>query len=204
MNTPPHSGTFLAQADNDILSAAVLQHYDQWVHSLYHGVQAIEKYLKAKFIAFHEKRGENGYEVYNQNKNFLKTHNIIKLWNKIESLEPSYKSFPWKQELPMLSEFDQLTRYPYVEQKVHNGMCSSDLELCLLVSLQVRPNTVIQQDNYPLARALRGYLMENPTDVKPTPAAQILKDYFPDANALVWWPNKPPGATLVRRMPYIR
>jgi HEPN domain-containing protein len=204
MNNAPHSGSFLGKADTDILSAVVLQHYDQWIHSLYHGVQAIEKYLKAKFIALHESKGKNGYEVYKQNERLLKTHNVLKLWNRVESLEPSYQSFPWKDELSMLSEFDQVTRYPYVEQKVGSGLCSSDLELCLLVALQVRPNTVIQQDNYPLAMALRGYQIEEPTDVKPTPAAQILKDYFPDANALIWWPNKPPGAALVRRLPYIR
>ncbi len=204
MDSPPHSGNFLSKADLDILSAVVLEHYDQWTYSLYHGVQAIEKYLKAKFIALHENKGEKGYEVYKKNEKFLKTHNIVKLWNRVELLEPSYQSFPWKEELSMLSEFDQVTRYPYVEQKVCNGMCSSDLELCLLVALQVRPNTVFQRDNYPLAMALRGYRIEDPTDIKPTPAAQILKEYFPDANALVWWPDKPPGTTLIRRLPYIR
>lgn len=204
MNDYPHSGSFLSKSDSDILSAVVLQHHDQWIHSLYHGVQSIEKYLKAKFIALHENQGENGYEVYKKNEKFLKTHNIVKLWDKVELLEPSYQNFPWKEELSMLSEFDQATRYPYVEQKACNGMCSSDLELCLLVALQVRPNTVFRKDNYPLAMALRGYRIEDPADVKPTPAAQILKEYFPDADALVWWTDKSPGAALVRRLPYIR
>jgi hypothetical protein len=204
MTDAPQSGTFLGAADEDVLSAAVLNHHGQWVHSLYHGVQSIEKYLKARFFTLHEAAGRRGYAAYNQHEQMLRTHNIPKLYAAIKNIDKTGLDFPWESELPALSEFDQATRYPYVERKVRNGMCSSDIELCYLFALHVRPAAVSANDNYPLAMAIRGYRLDSPADPSPTKAAVLLKEYFPDADSLIWWPDKPPGAPLVRRRPYIR
>lgn len=204
MSTPPQSGSFLGHADDDLLSAAVLHHHDRWVHALYFGVQAMEKYLKAQYLTIHEAFGIGGYEAYTQNKPLLHTHDLGKLHRAIIALDPSVVPFPWEDELQHLSELNMATRYPYVIRREGAGMCGSDIELCYLLALHIRPAIVCPQDNYPLAMALRGFRLDEPSSPSPNEPAKLLKELFPDAESLIHWPDRPAGATLVRHLPYMR
>lgn len=82
----PQSGNFLGAADRDILSAALLYDHGRahFPHAIYHGVQAVEKYLKARFLWVHEQGGTPGTVAFYQNEQLLRTHNLSKLYDAVE------------------------------------------------------------------------------------------------------------------------
>lgn len=152
----PRWGSLLYHADYDFISFGVLFSNFLIVEAFYHSTQAIEKYLKVLALTIYdpdEKRTEDEW------KKFLKGfgHYLERLGKYCSNQYPFYKQKDLTNNLKRFSEFDQATRYPWVERNLGNGFSGSDAGIVFELVKQLRNDIPIQTDDYPLGILLRGY-----------------------------------------------
>jgi HEPN domain-containing protein len=120
---PPLWGNFIAHADEDLLAFGLLIRGRLHGLAFYHGVQAIEKYFKALVLSILDPAGTK--ETPSTQK-WLKTHDLEKLANKCKDAFPFYGESGVLHNLKRFTEFDQASRYPWVEQVLGNGFSSDE------------------------------------------------------------------------------
>ena len=155
MNThPPLWGNFIFYADHDLLSFAVLYQNGLMVPAMYHGTQAIEKYLKALVLSILDPDGRTETPSNNQ---WLKTHNLVELAERCSTHNPYYTSPEVVNNLQRFTEYDQAARYPWVNRKHGNGFSSAEIPILEDIIFHLRNDIPIQRDDYPLGIFVRGY-----------------------------------------------
>jgi len=157
---PPIWGNFIYYADYDVLAFALLFQGGLHVASYYHATQAIEKYLKALALSVVDPPGRT--HPYPQNKRWLQDHNLVRIAKRCADSFPYYGLAPVQTVLRKFSEFDQTTRYPWVEQNEANGFTSADIPMMCDLLLHLRNDIPITVDDYPLGIFIRGYHHNHP------------------------------------------
>lgn len=150
----PLWGNFVAYADVDLLAFGLLVHSGLMVPGFYHGVQAIEKYLKALVLSTLDSEGT---QETPQTRKWLLTHDLEKLATKCSNTHDFYSKSNATSDLRRLTEFDQATRYPWVNRSLGNGFTSEDILVIAGLCKQLRNDLPIVMDNYKLGMEARGY-----------------------------------------------
>ncbi len=148
-------GNFVKSADTDLLALGVLQISEQQTLAIYHGVQALEKYLKALKMSILDPSGS--FATADTEKKWIKTHSLSKLAQKCQPQFPFYIDPIVLKNFKKYSEFDQATRYPWVLTELTNGNSTDDLRLILDYIKQARQDIPITKDDYPLGLSIRGH-----------------------------------------------
>ena len=152
-NRPPLWGNFVAHADEDLLAFGLLMQDNLHSLAFYHSTQAIEKYLKSLALSIIDPLGS----VETPSTQPITTHNLENLANKCKGSYPYYGQSNVQAHLKRFTEFDQLSRYPWVSQKLGNGFSSDDIAVIYDICKNLRQNLPIVKDNYKLGMELRGY-----------------------------------------------
>jgi HEPN domain-containing protein len=187
---PPLWGNFVGHADQDFLAFGLLNAGGMFVLAAYHGTQAIEKYLKALALSIVDLPGTTATPVTEP---WIKTHNLEKLARRCGTKYPFYVQQNTLDLLKRFAEFDQLARYPWVEQNHGNGFTTADIPIFGDLILQLRKDIPISKDNYSLGIEVRGHYHNAekspvPTwDVYPHHAVEALRSLFPNINDFVRW-----------------
>jgi HEPN domain-containing protein len=151
---PPLWGNFIAYADDDLLAFGVLIHGGLYVPAYYHGVQAIEKYLKALVLSILDPSGTIQTPITQP---WLRTHNLEKLAIQCKDTHTYYTQSDAIANLRRLTEFDQGTRYPWADQILGNGFSGEDVQIISDMCKRLRNDLPIQRDDYKLGIEVRGY-----------------------------------------------
>ena len=106
---PPLWGEFIAHADEDLLAFGLLIRGGLHTLAFYHGVQAIEKYLKALVLSILDPAGTKETPSTQQ---WLRTHDLEKLANKCKDAFPFYGESGVLDNLKRFTEFDQADPLP--------------------------------------------------------------------------------------------
>jgi len=158
---PPRWGNLVFHADHDFIAFGVLFVNGLFVESFYHGVQSIEKYLKALALTIYDpSEVKTNEEWVSWLRNF--SHDLEKLGNYCGQTYPYYIQKQTNSTLKRLSEFDQATRYPWVERSLGNGFSGADLPIFFAIIKNLRNNLPIKEDDYPLGIAVRGHHQFHP------------------------------------------
>ena len=180
---PPLWGEFIAHADEDLLAFGLLIRGELHTLAFYHGVQAIEKYLKTPLT-----------------QQWLRTHDLEKLANKCKDAFPFYGESGVLDNLKRFTEFDQATRYPWVERGLGNGFCSDDISIIGDLCKQLRCDLPITRDDYKLGMEVRGYFhgdrsrRDQSWEHYSHEAVAALRSVLPSLNEFVrGWDNSMPG-----------
>ncbi len=152
----PRWGSLLYHADYDFISCGVLFLNFLMVEGFYHSTQAIEKYLKVLAITIYDSNEKKSKDEWNK---FLKkfSHNLKELGDYCSQKYPFYKQKDIINYLKRFSEFDQATRYPWIERNLGNGFSGDDVNVVFKLVKQLRNDIPIQTDDYPLGILIRGY-----------------------------------------------
>jgi HEPN domain-containing protein len=151
---PPLWGNFIAYADQDLLAFGLLIQGGLLVPACYHGVQAIEKYLKALVLSILDPTGTTETPITRPT---LKNHGLQTLAKQCNETDTYYNQSDVIANLKRFEEFDQATRYPWVDQKLGNGFSSEDVQIISEMCKQLRTRLPIALDNYKLGIEVRGY-----------------------------------------------
>jgi hypothetical protein len=151
---PPLWGNFIFYADNDLLAFGLLVRGGQLPLGLYHGVQAIEKYLKALVLSIIDPCGN---QETPQTQQWIRTHDLEKLAKCCMQKFPHYSDPAVIANLKRFGEFDQATRYPWVNRSLGNGFSPEDIPVIGNMCRQLRNDLPIILDDYPLGMVERGY-----------------------------------------------
>jgi hypothetical protein len=185
-----HWGSFLAHADEDLLSFAWLFTGGLHVHSYYHGGQAIEKYLKALALSLSDPDGKKQMAV---NASWLRTHDLKKMAQRCAKQFPYYGTSDTTKKLALFTEFDQATRYPWVSRTHGNGFNSADVPAMWDLIRHLRTDIPIKTDDYLLGMVVRGHHQGRPDTVSQginrryaLPKAAV-EGMFPDVSSIVRW-----------------
>ena len=186
---PPLWGNFIHHADEDFLAFGQLARGGLIIQALYHGVQAIEKYLKALAISVID---PNGISITPLTSPWLKTHNLCKLAKECGKKHSFYLEVENLKLFERLMEFDQATRYPWVERVHGNGFTSEDIGVIGNLIKMLRNDIPITIDDYKLGMEVRGHYHKHKT---PDPTwrfyshepVESLRSIFPDINGFVRW-----------------
>jgi len=156
MSNPPRIGNLIGYADEDVISTAILFQKGALEHAYYHAVQALEKYLKVLAICIFDKNFEKSDDDWVK---FLKkySHNLSKLGGYCSHDHPFFAQKDTIVELEKYSEYDQATRYPWVEMNKSNGFSSEEIKTFFKLLKELRNNIPINVDNYALGIMVRGY-----------------------------------------------
>jgi hypothetical protein len=186
---PPLWGNFVGYADWDLLSFGWLYDGALRVAAYYHATQAIEKYLKALTLSILD---PNGVTETPLNKRWMRTHKLEALVMRCASHYPFYSQPEIQARLKRFSEFDQLARYPWTEQKLGNGFTSTDVPLLCDLIRQLRTDLPIKVDDYILGMLLRGHHHGRPEskaklgwDDELARCVAALRRVFPNVDAIV-------------------
>lgn len=150
----PLWGNFIAHADEDLLAFGLLVRGGLVPLGFYHGVQAIEKYLKALVLSVIDPAGTDATP---QTQNWLVTHKLEKLAARCQPNFPYYCEPGLTANLKRFAEFDQATRYPWTPQNLGNGFCTEDIPVIGDLCKRLRNDLPINVDNYTLGMEVRGY-----------------------------------------------
>lgn len=191
----PIWGNFVAYADDDLLAFAWLLHGGLFVKSYYHAIQALEKYLKG--LALSIEIPISSTHPYPTHKRWLGDHNLARLARRCSKRFPYYCTPEVQATLERFSEFDQATRYPWVEQKLGNGFTSADVPIMVGLMHHLRNNIPIVRDDYPLGMLVRGYHHLHPEHpVNPNwarmhaRAVAAARAIWPNLDKMVRWPER--------------
>jgi len=188
---PPRWGNLVYHADNDFLAFGILIDAGLFVEGFYHGVQSIEKYLKAVALSIYDPTESKSNEEWVK---WLKefSHKVENLGNYCGFKYPYFIESQINISLKRFSEFDQATRYPWVERTLGNGFSGADIPIFFDIIKNARNSLPILIDDYPLGIYVRGHHYENVNLVVKGPVADILKisvkkikRIFPDLDKLV-------------------
>jgi HEPN domain-containing protein len=186
---PPKWGNLVYHADYDFIAFGVLLYSFVFEPAYFHGAQAIEKYLKALALTIFDPSESKTEDEWRK---FLKkfSHNLAKLGNYCCNQYPYLKDEKTISALTRFSEFNSITRYPWVESKLNPLGTSEDIPIFDLIK-NLRNSLPIIYDDYPLGIYVRGYFYYN-IDHKIDPAnhpiireIEKLRIIFPELNSLV-------------------
>ena len=184
-NHPPLWGNFVAYADEDFLAFGLLMQDNLCSLAFYHSIQAIEKYLKSLALSIIDPLGSIETPLTQP---WIKTHKLQCLANKCSQSHSYYGQSNTQNHLKRFSEFDQLSRYPWVSQKLGNGFSSDDIPVIYDICKNLRQDLAIDKDNYKLGMELRGYFHgdKSRTSLNSSiSAVHALRKIFPNINELV-------------------
>ena len=154
MQRPPLWGNFVDHADEDLLAFGILMNADLVAQAYYHGVQAVEKYLKALSLSLMDPDGVTDTPTTQP---WIKTHDLARLADRCGRSIPYYSQGTVLNTLNRLAEFDQVARYPWVDQGLGNGFSSEDVTVIGDLCCRLRNDLPIKIDNYKLGMEVRGY-----------------------------------------------
>ena len=182
---------FICQADNDLISFAVLNHYMIFEPAVYHAVQAIEKYLKALALSLAGTQHKPQAEF---DDSWLRTHDLVKLAERCSKALPFYGEERVIDDMTRFSELNNLARFPIAEQLHWNGFSTSDHNRFEEIILHLRTDIPIVRDDYPLGCLIRGYKQGKPLRRKSgllpdsqRVSAALLRNVITRADQLVRW-----------------
>jgi hypothetical protein len=157
---PPRWGNLVGHGDHDFIAFGLLIDAGLFVEGFYHGVQSIEKYLKALALTIYDPSQLKSNEEWVK---WLKkySHNLEKLGNFCGSKFPYFTETKINDSLKRFSEFDQATRYPWVEKTLGNGFSGRDIPIFFDIIKNARNSLPIIIDDYPLGIYVRGHHYEN-------------------------------------------
>jgi hypothetical protein len=189
-----HYGNFVFHADYDFMAYCSLLNSMLMVEAYYHGVQAIEKYLKALAYTIYDPTGTLTIKELVRWIRKTFSHDLIKLANFCAS-SFSFLSDPIVVgHLERFKEFDQACRYPYVDRTLGNGFISTDAKVIFDLIKNIRTSLPIQKDDYPLGITIRGHFYDDPAAVinnyminANKSAIDSVRGNFPDMDDLVFW-----------------
>jgi len=189
MFRPPLWGNFIAYADEDFLTFGLLAVNGLLSQAFYHGTQAIEKYLKALALSIVD---PGGTFATPETENWIRTHNLGTLAKRCTSIDIFYSQTENLTVLQRFAEFDQFTRYPWVEQIHGNGFSGGDIEHFGRIILKVRNDLPIIRDDYSLGMEVRGHFhlskKKHPAwDHYHHHAVVALRELFPNIDDFVRW-----------------
>ena len=144
---PPLWGNFITHADEDLLALGLLMRGGLHTLAFYHGVQAIEKYLKALVLSILDPAGAKETSLTQR---WLKTHDLEILANECKDAFPFYGESGVLDNLKRFTEFDKVGRTS-VDQVLGNGFCSDDISIIGDLCKHLRCDLPITRDNYKLA-----------------------------------------------------
>jgi hypothetical protein len=192
MSNAPIWGNFVYHADYDVLAFAWLFQGGLHVASYYHATQALEKYLKGLALSIVDPAGTT--HPYPSNKRWLQDHNLARLADRCTQSFPYYGTSQVQASLKRFSEFDQLARYPWVQQALGNGFTSADVPFICELFLHLRTDIPLAKDDYPLGMFIRGHHHLHPEHtVNPNlaamqaPAVGAVRQLIPKIENMVRW-----------------
>jgi HEPN domain-containing protein len=169
MNAPIW-GNFVRYADGDVLAFAWLFQGGLHPAAYYHATQALEKYLKGLALSIIDPGGRT--HPFPKNERWLQTHDLARLAERSSKQFTYYGGAQVRAALKRFSEFDQLARYPWVQQNLGNGFTSADVPVICELLLHLRTDIPIANDDYPLGMLIRGHHHQHPESaVNPNLAA---------------------------------
>lgn len=140
-------GNILYHADKDVVAFAVLLDSEQYSLAAFHGVQAIEKYMKTHYIIQLEKtQSMNNQDIKKIMKDL--SHSLSRLQEKL-----SQKFFEEK-ELLKWDIFYEWSRYPF-DGRNNQGLSNIDIDEIKSALKKIRKALPITVDNYPLGMFIR-------------------------------------------------
>jgi len=161
------------------------------VPGYYHATQAMEKYLKGLTLSILDPDGETETALNNR---WRRTHDLAALAERCAARFPFYGQPVMVARLRRFSEFDQVARYPWVEQEHGNGFNSSDVPLLWDLVHHLRTDLPIKVDDYILGVLVRGHHHGRPeastnryllSELGECLAA--LRRMFPEVDRIVRW-----------------
>jgi HEPN domain len=189
----PLWGNFIHHADRDLLAFGLLAYAQMYPEAFYHGTQAIEKYLKALYLSI---KDPDGHTATPETEKWIKGkdgHNLEKLAQKCGVKYSYYIQKDVLNHLRRFTEFDQLARYPWVDQKYGNGFTSADVSHFGEIACRLRNDIPIQIDNYMLGMEVREHFHnteKSPHQAWPYyshQAVTALSCVMPDIKSFVRW-----------------
>ena len=96
---------------------------------------------------------------------YLHTHDLKKLAQRCAKQFPYYGSADTTRKLALFTEFDQATRYPWVQRTLGNGFKSTDIPLIWDLIRHLRTDIPIKLDDYLLGMVVRGHHQGQPNAV---------------------------------------
>ena len=188
---PPRWGSLVYHADHDFIAFGILIVGGLFVEGFYHGVQSIEKYLKALALTIYDpSQLKSNEECINWLRKY--SHNLEKLGNYCSSNFLYFSKPKTNETLKRFSEFDKATRYPWVERTLGNGFSGSDIPVFFDIIKNARNSLPISIDDYPLGIYVRGHHYENVNYKIDDPLSQPIinsvkkiKRIFPEIEKLV-------------------
>jgi hypothetical protein len=188
----PIWGNFVGHGDEDLLAFAWLFQGCLLLQSYYHAGQAMEKYLKGLALSIEDPGGTA--HPYPTHKRWLTDHNLARLGQRCAAKFPYYGTIAVQSTLQRFSEFDQATRYPWVERKLGNGFTTADVPVMVNLLHRLRNDVPLVLDDYVLGMLVRGHHQFNPQIPVNIHMAQMYAPAFAAARTL--FPNI---ETMVRR-----
>ena len=183
-------GNYVRYGDDDVLAFAWLFLGGLHVTAYYHATQAMEKYLKALALSIIDPVGAT--HPIPLHSRWLKDHNLPRLAERCKHQFPYYGESGVRAALERFTEFDQVARYPWVEQTHGNGFTSADVPLIRELLIHMRTDIPITTDDYPLGMFLRGHHHHHPEHtVNPNlaafqaPAIAAVRRVIPNADEMV-------------------
>jgi len=193
MKRPPLWGNFIGYADEDLLSVGLLYSGGMILPALYHATQAVEKYFKALILSILD---PDGKILTPERKKWLQIHDLEELASYCSGRFPYYNDEKVLENLRRFSEYDQATRYPWINRKHGNGFHGEDFRIFEDVLLQQRNDLPIHTDDYKLGIAVRGFhhhspklKVDTPSDKRREVAVKTLRKIFPRLDSFVRWPQ---------------
>jgi hypothetical protein len=189
--SPPRWGNLVYHADNDFLAFGILVNEGLFVEGYYHAIQSIEKYLKALALTIYDPTQLKSNEEWVK---WLKkhSHSLEKLGNYCGSQYPYFINPSINTLLKKFSEYDQATRYPWVERSLGNGFSGSDIPIIFDIIKTARNSLPILIDDYPLGIYVRGHHYEDvnhkvsdPLSTTLINSVNKLKNIFPQIEKMV-------------------
>jgi len=189
---PPIWGNFVYYADYDVLAFASLFQGGLRVAAYYHAIQALEKYFKALALSIIDPEGRT--HPYPKDKHRLNDHNLARLAERCVAKFPYYGTPEVQLTLKRFSEFDQSTRYPWVERALDNGFTSADVPVICDLLLHLRTDIPLLIDDYPLGMSVRGHRHHHPEHAEnpdcaaiQAPALASARTVIPQIEKMVRW-----------------
>jgi hypothetical protein len=187
---PPPWGSLVEHADYDLLAFAVLLQSGLLKASFYHAVQALEKYLKALVISIVAPTARTS--SHPPHRKLLISHDLVGLAQVCGGVYPYYRQTDVQNALSKFAEFDQPTRYPWIEKALSNGFTTADIPLFSELFLRLRNDLPIVRDDYPLGMSIRGHHHNHPELPAPAllttmlgPAVAAARSVIPQIEKLV-------------------
>ena len=188
----PIWGNFVYYADYDVLAFAWLFQGGLHVAAYYHATQAVEKYLKGLALSIIDPAGVT--HPYPSNKRWLQDHNLARLAERCSQQFSYYGTAGVQATLKRFAEFDQLARYPWVEQTQGNGFTSADIPVICEVLLRLRTDIPLVKDDYPLGMFVRGHHHGHPEHAvnsnlaaMQAPALAAARRMIPNIEQMIRW-----------------